>query len=132
MVLPGSFRHIFGHECLTTWQLHDQSCPHCQSTLTHPSPFLVALNEASTLDTLRQSQSSSQRSLEELTTYVISNLSYAFLGNVADSVATVSHAHYLSNLAAPNNTDSFYIVFTFRDWDFYWYTTFWLLYLHIS
>lgn len=60
------------------------------------TPFLAALNKASTIDDLRQRQSACQRSLEEFRTYVIANLSCAFLGSVADSVATVWDTHSLA------------------------------------
>ena len=64
------------------------------------TPFLAALNEASTLDTLRLHQSFSQRSLEQLTTYVTSNLTCTFLAhsthNVADIISAVWDAHSLA------------------------------------
>ena len=64
------------------------------------TPFLAALNETSTLDTLSQHRSSSQRYLEQLTTYATSNLTCAFLTysarNVADIVSAVWDTHFLA------------------------------------
>ena len=70
------------------------------------TPFLAALNEASTLDTLRQHRYSSQRSLEQLTTYVTSNLTCTFLAhstrNVAEIVSAVWNTHFLAVNAQHN------------------------------
>ena len=70
------------------------------------TPFLAALHEASTVDTLRHHRSSSQRSLEQLTTYVTSNLTCAFLAhsprNVADLVSVVWNTHFLAVTAQHN------------------------------
>ena len=70
------------------------------------TPFLPALNEASTLDALRQHRSSSQRSLEQLATYATSKLTCAFLTysarNVADIVSAVWGTHCLAVNAQHN------------------------------
>ena len=46
--------------------------------VTAHTTFLTALNQASTLDTLRQHQVSSQSSLDQLTSYLTSNLACTF------------------------------------------------------
>lgn len=70
------------------------------------TPFLAALNEASTLDTLRQHRSFSQGSLDQLTNYVTSNLTCAFLAhstrNVADIISAVCSTHFLTVNAQHN------------------------------
>ena len=68
--------------------------------VTAHTPFLTALNQASTLDTLRQHQLSSQSSLDQLTSYLTSNLPCTFrmhdTHRAGDTVTAIGTAHSLA------------------------------------
>ena len=74
--------------------------------VTAHTPFLTALNQASTLDTLRQHQLSSQSSLDQLTSYLTSNLACTFrmhdTHRAGDTVTAIWTAHSLAIYAQYN------------------------------
>ena len=74
--------------------------------VTAHTPFLTALNQASTLDTLRQHQVSSQSSLDQLTNYFTSNLACTFrvhdTRKAGDTVTAIWTAHSLAIYAQYN------------------------------
>ena len=74
--------------------------------ITAHTPLLTAINQASTLGTLRQHQSSSQSSLDQLTSYLISKLACTFrmhdTRKAGDTVTAVWTAHSLAIYAQYN------------------------------